>query len=129
MPRQSFDIVAEYWETAQLDDTAAPGAFAPMNTSFPGDRIILSMLMVSDDSVDRFVTLSRSNDNSATIATIKVPAGAGYGAVDPVDVLSIITNSARRQLWLDGAGQIFWALVSALSSGKVLNAYWEGGAF
>ena len=129
MARQSFDISALYWETSQMDDAFSAGVFSNINNPAGSDRIILSMLLVSNDTIDHVITFSRSNDTSATIGSVLVPAGAGYGTVPPVDVLSVLCDAGRRQLWLDSQGTIYWAIDVVLSSSKVLNAYWEGGYF
>ena len=89
------------------DAVAAKIVFDPAPYMGRVDAIVAT----STDVVDHYLTLSYNNVTATgSLGTVKVPAGAGYGAVPAVDVIAGLPASIQTNLTF-GLGSILYGFL------------------
>lgn len=130
MPLQQFDERAIVWQSHQFTDVATPGAWVTTAGAVVGDYRLDTLQAVNDDTIDHIVGVDWINGNGTTLAgSVTVPAGAGIGAVPPVDLLAAILPAGLHYMYLINSGNVGLAVMEAINTGKHVTITGQGGSF
>jgi len=128
MPLQQFDERILVSNGLTLDDTTTTATWHPILTSYPtGDWRADVLQATNTDTIDHNLLISPDNGSPFVAGQVLLPAGAGTGAVPPVDILAAILPAAYHYLLIPNADSIAVQLLEAISSGKMVHLFVMGG--
>lgn len=130
MPLQQFDErvvnVTNFW----FDDTATPLLPGSMGLAIGPDQRFDVIMAANNDTINHIVGFTFvANLTRGVIGSVTVPAGAGYGAVPPVDVLAAMLPTAQPFLLVESNGDRFCFVGETINTGKIVSLYLQGGFF
>jgi len=130
MPLGQFDERNIVQATADLDDSATPGAYVALVAAQNVDYRIDTLQVYNSDIIAhqvRFNVNGSSNDQSNAVV-VTVPAGSGYGS-PPVDALAIGMPSAYHYVMAWFGPVVQWTVDEAINTGKKVHVFLQGGSF
>lgn len=127
MPLQQFDERVPFLDSERFLDSDTPGTYkSVLDGMLPLVLRLDTIQLLNADTIDHNVSLSANNDGSLYLMSGLVPAGSGFGAVPPVDLLALALPAAYHYVMPSSYG-IWWTVSEAVGAGKAVRMILAGG--
>lgn len=129
MSLQVFDEHTPLFIPLNIDDGAATGllTFAPIT---PGTFRLDSIWGTNSDAIDHVVEISATDGTSTVLlGSANIPAGAGYAAAPPIDLLAVILGLSQLGIAVGAGSQLFVNVEIAVVPTFVVTLLGVGGYF
>lgn len=129
MPLGQFDERAIYLQGIFLTNASTPGSYTAIATA-AFDMRIDTLQAANDDAIDHTLFFQLYDGVGTTIlGSVKIPAGAGHGALPAVDCLASLMPSAFHYLMLPQTAMLSVAIGETITLTKEVAVWGIGGHY
>lgn len=122
-----FDYRTALAKVVQLDNTSGTGTVSVGSPDYQADRYD-AIFLSQDDVAAHVVALTVAATGGALpIASVSVPAGAGFGGVAPVELVSAAMPAQTPYLLIPEGATLYVNVEVTMPGAKVLNLVGLGG--
>lgn len=130
MPLQQFDERGLIQGQANFSSGYTPGTYQNPIASQLAEGRLDGIFASNSDTVAHELTVAISSAGPTNaIASVSVPAGAGHGAVSPVDVLGQLFGTSYHYLMLPAGFQLAVSLSTAPAASTAVIVHAFGGTY
>jgi hypothetical protein len=130
MPLDQFSERVPFLLTFQFTDVTGDGSWQSMNTGNTDVQRVDVMQASNSDTIDHDLWLDVYGSEAASVfGSVTIPAGAGYGAVPPVDLFAALLPAADHFVILVNGNVPVGRVVPNINTGKDVTVTIYGGSF